>query len=95
MPGGVDSQGQKARCRISVARLKGLIPAAQGAAVFAVEAYTFDKPVRYHLDYTTLRQNVDRLAAEQIVVTHMSSGMLSRLSEVEHPAAFDGMRLEA
>jgi len=26
-----------------------------GADLFAVEAYTFDRPVRYHLDYRTAR----------------------------------------
>ena len=33
----------------------GLVEAARGADLFAVAAYTFDRPVRYHLDYPTLR----------------------------------------
>lgn len=71
-----------------------LVPAAAGASVFAVEAYTFDKPVRYHLDYATFRQNAHQLAAEKIILTHMSPAMLSRLPEADHPAAFDGMALD-
>jgi hypothetical protein len=58
-----------------------------------VEAYTFDKPMRYHLDYATLRENVHRLAAEQIILTPMCAARLARLPEAEPPAAFDGMTM--
>ena len=35
----------------------------------------FDRAVRYHLDYATLRQHTDDLHAERIVLTHMSPHM--------------------
>ncbi len=43
-----------------------LTEAAGGADLFAAEAYTFDRPVRYHLDYQTLRAHLgeDLFAAE-------------------------------
>lgn len=65
--------------------------AARGTSLFAVEAYTYRKPVRYHLDYQTLHSHLDEFAAGQILLTHMSMDMLSRLADVELPAAFDGM----
>lgn len=71
-----------------------LIEAARGAHLFAVEAYMFDRTVRYHLDYRTLRKYQDDLHAEHIVLTHMSPSMLCRLTEAELPAAYDGMAVD-
>jgi ribonuclease BN (tRNA processing enzyme) len=71
-----------------------LAQAADGADVFAVEAYTFDRPIRYHLDYQTLRAHIEDIRAERIVLTHMSDAMLTRLADAEMPAAYDGMILD-
>jgi ribonuclease BN (tRNA processing enzyme) len=70
-----------------------LTHAAEGADVFACEAYTYDKPVRYHLDYRTLVGHVDELAAGRLVLTHMGPSMLARLADVDHPVAHDGLVL--
>ncbi len=71
-----------------------LAEAARGADLFAVEAYTFDRPVRYHLDYQTLREHLGELRARRIVLTHMSADMLARLADVGTPAAYDGMTID-
>lgn len=71
-----------------------LAHAADGAGLFAAEAYTFDRPVRYHLDYQTLRAHLGELHAERTVLTHMSAAMLSRLADTDIPAAYDGMSLD-
>ncbi len=71
-----------------------LIQAAQQADLFAAEAYTFDRPVRYHLDYQTLREHLDEIHAQRIVLTHMSAAMLNRLADAEQPAAYDGMTID-
>ena len=68
-----------------------LAKAAHGADLFAVEAYTFDRPVRYHLDYQTLRAHLGEIGARRIVLTHMSGAMLTRLADADLPAAYDGM----
>jgi ribonuclease BN (tRNA processing enzyme) len=68
-----------------------LAEAAHGADLFAVEAYTFDRPVRYHLDYRTLRAHLGEIRARRIVLTHMSAAMLTRLADADLPAAYDGM----
>ena len=71
-----------------------LAEAARGADLFAVEAYTFDRPVRYHLDYQTLRAHLGEIGARRVVLTHMSADMLSRLADAEPPAAYDGMTID-
>jgi hypothetical protein len=59
-----------------------------------VEAYTFDRSIRYHLDYQTLRAHLGELHAKRVVLTHLSDGMLGRLTEVNLPAAYDGMAID-
>ena len=71
-----------------------LAEAARGADLFAVEAYTFDRPIRYHLDYQTLRAHLGEIGARRVVLTHMSADMLSRLADAEPPAAYDGMTID-
>jgi ribonuclease BN (tRNA processing enzyme) len=71
-----------------------LVEAAGEADLFAVEAYTFDRPVRYHLDYQTLLAHLGEIRARRIVLTHMSAAMLARLAEAGTPAAYDGMTVD-
>lgn len=71
-----------------------LATAAHAVDLFAVEAYSYDKPIRHHLDYCTLRPHLDEIGARRTVLTHMSTAMLDRLADVELPAAYDGMAIE-
>ena len=69
---------------------ESLVDVARGADVFVCEAYFFEKKVRYHLDYRTLRAERARLGCTRLVLTHMSDDMLARLDEVDVEAAEDG-----
>jgi ribonuclease BN (tRNA processing enzyme) len=69
---------------------EALVEVARGADLFICEAYFFDKDIKYHLSYHTLRQHRQRLDCRQIILTHMSPDMLSHLSEVEFECAEDG-----
>ncbi len=71
-----------------------LAAAARGSNLFAAEAYTYARPIRYHLDYQTLRAHLPELGAQRVVLTHMSGDMLGRLSESDQPAAYDGMTID-
>jgi ribonuclease BN (tRNA processing enzyme) len=73
-----------------------LLDAAAGSDIFACEAYTYDKAVRFHLDYATLRAHADRVRTNRIVVTHMGPSMLSRLADLDldHTPASDGLTLQ-
>jgi ribonuclease BN (tRNA processing enzyme) len=70
-----------------------LLQAARGADLFICEAYFFDKKVKYHLDYETLRQHRSELGCRRLVVTHMNEEMLTKLQDLEVEAAEDGKRL--
>lgn len=70
-----------------------LLEIAQGADLFICEAYFFDKKIRYHLDYMTLREHLPRIRARRIMLTHMSADMLDHLADVALPAAHDGLVL--
>ena len=70
-----------------------LIPAAAGADVFISEAYFYDKPVRFHLDYATLARRRSQLGCRRLIVTHMGPDMLARVAELPVEAAYDGMEV--
>lgn len=70
-----------------------LVDVARDADLFICECYTFDKSVKYHLDYATLARHRNELACGRLVLTHMSAATLSRLDDVEAETAEDGMCL--
>ena len=73
--------------------VESLIPAAQGADLFIVEAYFYEKKVKYHLDYMTLRGRLAEIGAKRVVLTHMSAEMLARRTEVDIDCAEDGLAI--
>jgi ribonuclease BN (tRNA processing enzyme) len=70
-----------------------LLRVAQGADLFVCEAYYFEKKIRFHLDYRTLREHLPRLGCKRLVLTHMSEDMLARLPGLDLEAAEDGKRI--
>ena len=72
---------------------ESLIEAARGADLFVCEAYMFDRPVRFHLDYKTIEAQAERLGARRIILTHMGRDMLAREAEARFERAHDGLVL--
>ena len=70
-----------------------LLEAARDADCFVCEAYTFDRKLRFHLDYATVRAAAPRFGARRIVLTHMGPSMLARRAEAEFECASDGLVL--
>ncbi|MGH3327134.1 MAG: MBL fold metallo-hydrolase [Streptomycetales bacterium] len=70
-----------------------LVEVARGADLFVCEAYTFDRKIRYHLDYSTLREHLPRIEARHVMLTHLSADMLAHVPEVDLPVAADGLTL--
>ena len=70
-----------------------LVAAAREADLFVCEAYTFDRKIRYHLDYQTLRAHLPRIGCRRLLLTHMGPDMLSRLGDVDVECAEDGLRI--
>lgn len=71
-----------------------LIEAAHGADLFICECYMFEKVVRAHLSFSTLREKLPRIGAKRVILTHMSDDMLSQLSAIDVESAEDGKIVE-
>jgi ribonuclease BN (tRNA processing enzyme) len=71
-----------------------LVDAARNADLFIAEAYTFEKPIRFHLDLKTLLSHADELGAKRLVLTHMSEDMMRRLDQLDCEVAEDGKLIE-
>ena len=71
-------------------RADTLVEIARDADLFVTECYACDKPIRYHLNYRTLAQNLPRLTAKKLILTHMSDEMLAQLDKVPELTASDG-----
>jgi len=70
-----------------------LLPAVAGADLFISEAYSYDKAVRFHLDYTTLMQHRSQLDCKRLIITHMGPDMLAHVADVAVEAAHDGLEV--
>ena len=70
-----------------------LVDAARGADLFVCEAYTFERTVKYHLDYKTLRERLPTLGCRRVILTHMGPDMLAHLREIDVEHAEDGRRI--
>lgn len=68
-----------------------LVPLADGADLLISECYFYEKPVKMHMNYATLRANLSKLKAKSIVLTHMSEDMLARGSQIPERLAGDGL----
>jgi len=76
--------------------VEDLVPCAADADLFLSECYAPTQGIRYHLNWETLIENIDRLTAKQIVFTHMNADMLQAAKTLSHPRvrfAEDGMRI--
>jgi ribonuclease BN (tRNA processing enzyme) len=71
-----------------------LLAAAVGADLFVCEAYTYDHPVRYHLDYADIHQHAAELDTSRLILTHLGVTMLQHAADSEHAIATDGLTLQ-
>ena len=72
---------------------EALVEAARGADLFICEAYYFEKKIKYHLDYQTLKEQRKKLECRRLILYHMSEDMLQRLQSLEAEWAEDGKRI--
>ena len=74
-----------------------LLEAAADADLYISECYGYDAEGGHHMTWRDIAQNLDRLGARRVLLTHMGRGMLSHVSQVTDPRvllAEDGLRLE-
>ena len=100
-PSGTPSLALRTECDGKVVAYTGdtewvdaLVEVGRGADLLIAEAYTFDRKVRFHLDYAILREKAPLIGAKRLVLTHMSPEMLARVGDLTGcEAAEDGMEL--
>jgi ribonuclease BN (tRNA processing enzyme) len=68
-----------------------LVEVARDADLLLIECYSYDKPIRNHLNFKTIEQNLARLTAKKLILTHMSHDMLAQRHKVAQLTASDGM----
>ncbi|MFN3626072.1 MAG: MBL fold metallo-hydrolase [Hyphomicrobium sp.] len=59
-----------------------LVAAAKGADLFICESFGFERPTGYHMSWRDVADNIDRLGARRILLTHMGPDMLAHRDEV-------------
>jgi len=67
-----------------------LIAAGVDADLLIAEALTFERRIKFHLDYASLKANLARIGAKRVVLTHMGPEMLARMREAPEEIAEDG-----
>ena len=87
----VEAEGRTLAYSADTEWTETLIPLAHGADLFIAEAYMYEKVVKNHLSLKTLEQHLPAIGAKRLVLTHMSDDVLSRLDDLPHLAAEDGM----
>jgi ribonuclease BN (tRNA processing enzyme) len=74
-----------------------LVDVARDAHLFIIECYTMTSAPKNHLDFATIDANRPRLAADRVMLTHMSPTMLPHLAKAEakgYLTAYDGLVLD-
>lgn len=67
-----------------------LLDVARGADLFVCEAYFYDKTMKNHLSYLTLKDHAAGLGCRRLVITHMGEDMLRRVEDLGEECAEDG-----
>jgi ribonuclease BN (tRNA processing enzyme) len=76
---------------------EALLEMADAVDLFVCEAYTFERRVRFHLDYATLRAQLPRLGCRRLVVAHLGPDMLAHQADAAPglTVARDGLAVES
>jgi ribonuclease BN (tRNA processing enzyme) len=89
----IEAEGRSIAYSADTEWTETLIPLGRDADLFIAEAYTYDKPVKNHLNLATLETHLADIRPKRLILTHMSDDMLSRLDTLRHTAAHDGMTI--
>jgi ribonuclease BN (tRNA processing enzyme) len=76
---------------------EALLPIADGADLFIVECYDYDREITGHMNWKTLQQRLPDLKARRIMLTHMNPTMLAKTGEARAAGmlvAEDGLALD-
>lgn len=60
----------------------GLIDVAANADLYISECYGYEEPARFHMNWRVIEENLERLTARKIMLTHMGRAMLEHAGNV-------------
>lgn len=72
---------------------ENLIKAAEGAEIFISEAWFYERPGKFHMDFVTLLKHRSRLGCKRLIVTHMGPGTLQHAGDLPVETAYDGLEI--
>lgn len=73
--------------------VEDIIAAGRGADLMIAEGYTVERPVKFHLDWATLKRRLPEIGPKRLMLTHMSPEMIAREAD-GYLAAEDGLVIE-
>jgi ribonuclease BN (tRNA processing enzyme) len=77
--------------------VESLVPAGRNADLYIMECYDFEGAPRFHLSWSRIAAELDRIGAKRVMLTHMSDDMLARGGEIGDARvllARDGLSVE-
>jgi ribonuclease BN (tRNA processing enzyme) len=76
---------------------EALLPIANGADLFVVECYDYDRDLTAHMNWTTVKRRLPDFNARRVMLTHMNPTMLAKVEEAKAAGvlvAEDGLTLD-
>ncbi|MBD8908664.1 MBL fold metallo-hydrolase [Methylorubrum zatmanii] len=73
--------------------VEALIEAGRGADLMIAEGYTLERPVKFHLDWATLKRRLPEIGPKRLMLTHMSPEMIAHTPD-GYIAAEDGFVID-
>ncbi|MBB2962358.1 MBL fold metallo-hydrolase [Methylobacterium sp. R2-1] len=67
-----------------------IVAAGRGADLMIAEGYTVERPVKFHLDWATLKRRLPEIGPKRLMLTHMSPEMIAHPPD-GYIAAEDGL----
>ena len=77
--------------------VESLFKASNGADLYISECFSFAEPIGYHMAWSDIEKNLDRLGAKRVLLTHMNADMLARAAQIRDRrilVASDGMQID-
>src|SRR4051794_6995899 len=62
---------------------EALLPIANGADLFVVECYDYERDLTGHMNWATIKQRLKDFKAKRVMLTHMNPTMLAKLDEAK------------
>ncbi|ACB80112.1 beta-lactamase domain protein [Methylorubrum populi BJ001] len=70
--------------------VEDIVAAGRGADLMIAEGYTVERPVKFHLDWATLKRRLPEIGPKRLILTHMSPEMIAHPPD-GYIAAEDGL----